>query len=97
MDTDTTVLQSFGEQIHQDFILEYSDVFLGIEKTLLQFKPIDRAKLKASLDTLVKSEMPNSKLLEFWDNTGANIGIGEESIRDFYREIISIIEKIEKK
>ncbi len=78
--------------IHQDFLVIYGDYESGISEFSAVEDFRDRIALTRHIRALVDSDLTEDQLLEMWDQSGAQIGPANGSMRAFLTMLLDLLE-----
>lgn len=84
----------FGEQIHQDFLLDHPDMFEGFARIAGTMNRGDRADLVDYLKYLTGPAVSRAEQMQSWLNSGSNLFVVKAQITKFLLYLLSVIQEI---
>lgn len=81
----------FGEQIHQDFTIDYPDLFSGFYEISKALPPCDRKEVIDYLKFLTGSEITKKEKMQRWLESGSNLFVVQNRISSFLEEVLSAV------
>ena len=81
------VWYQLGKFVHQDFLLVFPDIRSGVTEFLATISPQQRGALEAHLSLLTSGKFSNADLARAWSDSGAEISVGQNQMRQWLEEL----------
>lgn len=82
----------FGIMVHQDFLLEHDDVFLGFASVVKELPANDINVLYLFLSEIQAAALSTWEKALLWEKSGAEIFVVGEEVHSFFSKLLETVE-----
>ena len=86
------IWQAFGQLIHQDFLLDYPDLFSGFVEMFNDFPIAQRKELYCFLVQIVNAGHTPEELADIWGQSGSVIWVETDQMPRLFSDLVSFFE-----